>query len=104
MVLGIADMIETRDDNTGGHVKRTSDVIQILVDVMLENKIGNLDREFAQDVVRAAPMHDLRKIVVDNAVLMKPGRLTDEEFEMMKLHAPKSGEIVQKMEEYYSRM
>lgn len=94
VVLGLADMIESRDQSTGSHVKRTSDIIQILVDVMKENEIGVLNRIFAEDIIRAAPMHDLGKISIDNSILCKPGKLTDEEYAIMKTHPVKSGEIV----------
>ncbi len=94
VVMGLANMIENRDESTGGHVKRTSEVVKILVDYMIENHIGNLDRTFADDVIRASPMHDLGKISIDNAILCKPGKLTAEEYEIMKSHPAKSGEIV----------
>ena len=94
VVLGLANMIENRDSNTGGHVKRTSDVIQIIVDEMMEHRVANLDMQMAEDIVRAAPMHDLGKIAIDNSILCKPGKLTNEEYDVMKTHSPKSGEIV----------
>lgn len=94
VVLGLADMIENRDQSTGSHVKRTSDIIQILVGVMNENDIGSLDRLYSEDIIRAAPMHDLGKIAIDNSILCKPGKLTDEEYMIMKTHSVKSGEIV----------
>lgn len=50
--------------------------------------------EKAQDIVRAAPTHDLGKITIDESILNKPGRFTDEEYEIMKTHAAKSGELV----------
>lgn len=94
VVLGLADMIESRDENTGSHVKRTSDIINILVDVMTENGIGSINCILADDIIRAAPMHDLGKISIDNSILNKPARLTDEEFAVMRTHPVKSGEIV----------
>lgn len=94
ITIGMANIIENRDDNTGGHVKRTSDVMAVLVEEI--QKRGNLkvDEQLAEDIVRAAPMHDLGKISVDTSILCKQGRLTDEEYAIMKLHAEKSGEMV----------
>jgi len=94
LVLGMADMIENRDDNTGGHVKRTSDIISIIVDEI--KRQGNMDisDQMAEDIVRAAPTHDLGKITIDNSILNKPGRFTDDEYEIMKTHSTKSGEMV----------
>ncbi len=93
ITLGMANIIENRDDNTGGHVKRTSDVISILVNEIM-NSSNALDRTLAGDIVRAAPLHDLGKISIDSSILCKPGRLTNEEFAIMKTHSTKSGEMV----------
>ncbi|MCR4675145.1 MAG: HD domain-containing protein [Lachnospiraceae bacterium] len=94
VVLGLANMVENRDANTGGHVKRTSDIIKIIVDEMEKQEIYNLSEQMAEDIVRAAPMHDLGKITIENNILNKPARLTKEEFEIMKTHSAKSGEFV----------
>ena len=93
ITLGMANIIENRDDNTGGHVKRTSDVISILVNEIMKSS-NSLDRTLAGDIVRAAPLHDLGKISIDSSILCKPGRLTNEEFAIMKTHSTKSGEMV----------
>lgn len=95
MVLGMADMIENRDTNTGGHVKRTSEVIRIFTDELKNvGKEYGFTKEFLRDVAKAAPMHDLGKIAVDDSILRKPGKFTPEEFEEMKKHAEKGAEIV----------
>lgn len=94
VVLGMATIVENRDMNTGGHVKRTSDVIRILVDEMRRQGINDLDDVYADEIIRSAPMHDLGKISIDNNILNKPGKLTDEEYAIMKTHSAKSGEIV----------
>ena len=94
LVLGLANMVENRDDNTGGHVKRTSDVIKILVEQIEELGVYNIDQQKATDIIKAAPTHDLGKITIENAILLKPGKLTDEEYAIMKTHSTKSGEFV----------
>ncbi|MCR4890951.1 MAG: HD domain-containing protein, partial [Lachnospiraceae bacterium] len=94
VVTGMANMIENRDNNTGGHVKRTSDIIKIVLEEIGRREALSIDETFRQDIVRAAPMHDLGKIVVENSILNKPGKLTDEEYEIMKTHSTKSGEMV----------
>lgn len=94
IVLGLSEIIENRDSNTGGHVRRTSDIVKILVKTVQDIGKITLDSEFIDDVIRAAPMHDLGKIAVDNSILCKPARLTDEEYAVMKTHAIKSAEIV----------
>ncbi|MCR5088280.1 MAG: HD domain-containing protein [Oscillospiraceae bacterium] len=94
VVLGLANMVENRDNNTGGHVKRTSDIIGFVVEAVRRQGVYEISDSLAQDIVRAAPMHDLGKITIENAILLKPGKLTDEEFAIMKTHSVKSGEFV----------
>lgn len=94
ITVGMANIIENRDNNTGGHVKRTSDIIGFLVDELAKNPDSGVTDKLAEDIVRAAPMHDLGKISIDSNILCKPARLTDEEYEIMKTHATKSGEMV----------
>ena len=94
ILSGMASIVENRDDNTGGHVKRTSDVIRILIDVIKDSKILDLSDQFCEDLIKAAPMHDLGKVGVDDKVLRKPGRLTEEEFAIMQTHVIKSANLV----------
>lgn len=106
LILSMATMVESRDNSTGGHIRRTSDVVRLLIDeikndpdsdkktmLMLFGKDG-LTEEFCEDVIKAAPMHDLGKIAVDDAVLRKPGKFTDEEYAKMKMHAAEGARIV----------
>lgn len=95
LILGISDMIESRDSNTGGHVKRTSLAIRIFLDELKNHKSKyDFDELFLKNVVKAAPMHDLGKIGVDDRILRKPGKFTTEEFEEMKTHSSKGAKIV----------
>lgn len=95
ILFSMADIVENRDGNTGGHIKRTSHVIEILMDTIKEHHIFVLEERFCQAVIKAAPMHDLGKIAIDDKILRKPGRLTDEEFTIMQTHASKSEELVE---------
>ncbi len=94
-ILGMASMVENRDNNTGGHIKRTSDVVEIFVETIKDNNLLSLTDEFCKDLVKAAPMHDLGKIAINDSILQKPGRFTDEEFAIMKTHAEKSAKIIE---------
>lgn len=94
LVLSLADMVENRDSNTGGHVKRTSDVVRILVDDIREKQYFPLGEDLARDLIRTAPMHDLGKVSIDSGILNKPGRLTPEEYAIMKTHSTISGQMV----------
>ena len=108
LIVSMATMVESRDNSTGGHIRRTSDVVRILMDEikkdeanadgrrnirMLFGKFG-LGDVFYHDMIQAAPMHDLGKIAVDDAVLRKPGKFTDEEYAKMKMHAAEGARIV----------
>ena len=94
LVLSMADMVENRDGNTGGHVRRTSDIVGILVREILKDRPFPLDEAMARDIIRTAPMHDLGKVSIDSGILNKPGRLTPEEFAIMKTHSTISGQMV----------
>ena len=97
LVLGMATMIEGRDNSTGGHIKRTSDCMRILIEVMRDEGFPGLTNEFCFNIVRAAPMHDLGKIAVDDAILRKPGKFTPEEFEIMKTHSSEGARIIRQI-------
>lgn len=94
LILSMATMVESRDNSTGGHIKRTSEGVRLLINEMKKDESFDLSDEFCADVIKAAPMHDLGKIAVDDAVLRKPGRFTDEEFAIMKTHAAEGAKIV----------
>ena len=88
MLAGMASVVENRDNNTGGHIKRTSEVVRILTDAL------PLDDSFCEDIIKAAPLHDLGKIAIPDSILNKPGRLTDTEFAFIRIHPQKGYEIV----------
>lgn len=94
LVMSMAMMVESRDNSTGGHIRRTSEGVRLLIEQMKKGGAYALSDEFCHDVIKAAPMHDLGKIAVDDAVLRKPGRFTPEEFEAMKGHAAEGARIV----------
>ncbi len=95
MVLGMAEMVESRDANTGGHIKRTSQVVRIFAKKLTEYKERfGISEEFLKLVIKAAPMHDLGKIAIADAVLRKPGKYTDEEYAEMKRHSAEGKQIV----------
>ena len=97
LILSMATMVESRDNSTGGHIKRTSEVVNILISEIQKDKDQNhlqISADFCHNIIKAAPMHDLGKIAVDDEILRKPGRFTDEEFEKMKAHAAEGARIV----------
>lgn len=96
IIEGIADLIENRDSNTGTHIKNTSGYVKMLA-LAAKNRglyADVIDDHFIDLAVRAAPLHDVGKIVVSDSILLKPGKLTKEEFESIKRHAKEGGRIV----------
>ena len=94
LILSMATMVESRDNSTGGHIRRTSEGVRILIDTIRETGAFRLDGTFCKNLIKAAPMHDLGKIAVDDKILRKPGRFTPEEYEAMKKHAAEGARIV----------
>ena len=96
IIKGMAVMVESRDNSTGGHINRTSDCVRVFVGKLAKEKgYENYPPEYWKAVIKAAPMHDLGKIAVDDAVLRKPGKFTDEEYEKMKAHSSEGARIVE---------
>lgn len=96
VVTGMAIMVESRDNSTGGHIKRTSRCIEIFANALKTHPdFCHLSNDFFDSLIKAAPMHDLGKIAVDDAILRKPGKFTEEEYEIMKTHAKEGARIVE---------
>ena len=96
LILVLADMVESRDQCTGDHVRKTAAYAQVILDQMRREGLcpDILTDEYIADVVNSAPLHDVGKIQISDTLLNKPGRLTDEEFEKMKTHTTAGGEII----------
>ena len=99
MMLSMAELVECRDENTGGHVKRTAEYVKILTEEIVEAGLYSdiLTPEYVRDIIRSAPIHDIGKIGINDATLLKAGSLDNEEFEYMKNHAELGGQTIQKM-------
>lgn len=96
MVMGFATLVENRDDNTGGHIKRTTEYVRILSEELKSRGLyeKTLTRDYMKNLVMAAPMHDVGKIAIPDSILQKPGKLNDQEYEIMKTHAERGGKII----------
>lgn len=96
VIMGMATLIETRDNSTGKHVKNTMTYVKMIAS---ELKIRNiysdiLTEDYIMNVYKAAPLHDVGKIKISDAILRKPGKLTEEEYNAMKLHTVYGREII----------
>ena len=96
LILVLADMVESRDQCTGDHVRKTAAYTGIIMRRLREKGVyaDQLTDEFIRDVENSAPLHDVGKIEVPDSILNKPGRLTDEEFAIMKKHAAAGRDII----------
>lgn len=96
VIVGIADVVEARDGFTGEHIKNTQNYVKIIVDTLkdLPEFKDIVDEDYARRVIDAAPLHDIGKISVPDSILGKPGKLTDEEFEIIKQHSEDGANII----------
>ncbi len=96
LIYALADMVESRDESTGDHIKKTAAYVQLICDRMklLPAYRELFTEEYIDNVVHSAPLHDVGKIKISDVILNKPGRLTDEEFEIMKTHTTAGKEII----------
>jgi putative two-component system response regulator len=96
----VADLVESRDDITGGHIERTQRGVGLLVKALRDHpvygrEIGGWDIKL---LLQSSQLHDVGKIAISDRILQKPGRLTDEEFGEMKKHAAFGVQIIEKIE------
>lgn len=96
IILSFANIIENRDDSTGQHVKRTSEFVKAIVYAMKEKGYyaDILTKQYIDNIYQSAPLHDIGKVAISDTILCKPGRLTAEEFEIMKTHTTEGGRIL----------
>ncbi|MGN0600460.1 MAG: HD-GYP domain-containing protein [Oscillospiraceae bacterium] len=95
-ISGLANLIESRDGETGGHIIRTSRYVEMLARKAREEGLytDTLTDYYIELLVRAAPMHDIGKISISDLILQKQGKLTPEEYDIMKDHASEGGRII----------
>ena len=101
IIMEFAEMVEARDKSTGDHIKKTAEYVEAIAkELQAEGKFkGVLNDAYVHKLKRAAPLHDIGKIAVSDLILNKNGKLTDEEFAIMKSHTTEGGKILTKMVE-----
>jgi putative two-component system response regulator len=100
IITAIADFVEFRDAFTGGHINRTQEYVQTLVTHLIECGVYAdeiLAWENMEYLVPATQLHDLGKLFISDAILNKPGKLTPEEFGIMKTHVDKGVLAIQRL-------
>ena len=97
IIVTMADMVENRDSDTGAHIQKTAAYVKIIVEGLKKKGYyaEKISPKFMADTVRSAPLHDVGKINIPDSVLNKPGKLTDEEYEIMKTHTTAGKKIME---------
>jgi putative two-component system response regulator len=95
IITVLANMVENRDKGTGDHIERTSAYIKILLNEMMAHGVyfDEISKWDIDKIISSARMHDLGKISITDLIVNKPGKLTEEEYEIMKTHV-KIGERI----------
>ena len=88
-IIAFSSLAETRDNDTGMHLRRTQHYVRTLAQALKEHPrfVPQLDDSAIDILFKSAPLHDIGKVAIPDQVLLKPGKLTTEEFEVMKTHA-----------------
>ncbi|MBQ7698896.1 MAG: HD domain-containing protein [Clostridia bacterium] len=109
IIISVATVVEERDKSTGEHIARTEEYVRALTEQMKKHERYCRERnEYYEYIILAAPMHDIGKIKIPDAILNKPGRLSEAEYEIMKNHSVYGADIIEKTmkdveeEDYYA--
>ena len=94
---------ETRDDDTGAHIERTSSYCKIIAEKLLEKGLykNTVNNAYPENIERASPLHDIGKVGIRDSILLKPAKLTDEEFVIMKTHVTMGYDTLASVENLY---
>ncbi|MCR5688303.1 MAG: HD domain-containing protein [Lachnospiraceae bacterium] len=98
LIITMADMVENRDSDTGAHIQKTAAYVRIILEGLRSKGyyVQKITPNYISDVEMSAPLHDVGKINISDAVLNKPGKLTEEEYEIMKTHTTAGKKIIEK--------
>lgn len=92
----ITTLAEFRDEETGNHIRRSQEYMRLIAHEMqkLPDYADEFTPERTEQIIKSAPLHDVGKIAIPDNILLKPGRLTTEEFEIMKTHTTRGYQIL----------
>ncbi len=102
-IFALSKLAESRDDDTGQHLERTQIYCEMVARRLMEKGTfpDAVDERFIETIYWASPLHDVGKVAVPDQVLCKQGKLTDEEFEIMKQHTLRGSETLRLVTESY---
>lgn len=100
-VHALASLAETRDNETGNHIRRTQNYVKALAEHLKDHPrfAPALDEHSRRLLYQSAPLHDIGKVGIPDAILLKPGRLTPEEYEIVKTHTTLGRDAIQRAED-----
>ncbi|MHC4875172.1 MAG: HD domain-containing phosphohydrolase [Planctomycetota bacterium] len=103
-IFALAKLVESRDDDTGGHVERMRDYARILAEELSRRPefSGEVDGQYIDLLYLTTPLHDIGKVGIPDQILGKPGKLTVEEFEVMKTHTTIGGQTLEAVTSLHS--
>ena len=101
IIEAMGEMAEYRDPETGSHIHRTRDYVQLLAETLVAHGhfLEQLTPEYIVLLRKSAPLHDIGKVAIRDSILLKPGKLTVEEFEEMKKHTLFGEEVIANLEQ-----
>jgi putative two-component system response regulator len=101
-ILAVSQLAEFRDDETGRHIERTRTFCKLLArQLQSSNQDDGIQDSFIQNIYHASPLHDIGKVGVADSILLKPGKLTSEEFEIIKTHTIIGARTLERVRERY---
>ena len=102
-IFALSKLAESRDDDTGRHLERTQTYCKAIATQLMEKALypSLIDADFVETIYWACPLHDMGKVAIPDAVLCKPGKLSEEEFEVMKTHTGRGSDTLALVTESY---
>jgi len=99
-ILGLAKLAEYRDEGTGTHLERIREYAKLIAEELAKNPTyaGHITPEYIDDIYQSSILHDIGKVGIPDAVLLKPDKLSDEEFDVIKRHTTLGGDAINAIE------
>lgn len=102
-IQAMASLAETRDNETGNHICRTQHYVRVLANCLREHpRFASylMQKDVIENLFKSAPLHDIGKVGIPDRILLKPGKLTDEEFVIMRTHAKLGRDSIERAERF----
>ena len=100
-IRALAHLAETRDPETGNHILRTQGYVQLLATRLRDHPrfASKIDDAYIKTLTHSAPLHDIGKVGIPDSILLKPGKLTEDEWVIMKTHSQMGSDAIEKAEQ-----